>query len=45
MLRKRKKIIAKLRLKYWEKTHKYGIRIPKYMREAKEIDEERGNTI
>ena len=34
-LRKRKKIIAKSRSKYWENTQKYGIRIPKSMKQAK----------
>ena len=38
VLSKRKNIIAKLRSKYCEKTHKYGIRIPKSMKQAKEID-------
>ena len=42
---KRKIIIAKLRSKYWEKTHKYGTRISKSMKEGKEIDEENSTTI
>ena len=45
MLRKRKRIIARLRSKYWEKNHKYGIWIPKSMKQSKEIDEENGNTL
>ena len=45
VLRKRKIIIAKLRSKYLDKTHKYGIRIPKSMKQAKNIDEETGNTL
>ena len=45
VLRKWKRIIDKLKSKYWEKTHKYRIRIPKSMKQAKEIDEENGNTL
>ena len=41
MLRKRKMIISKLRSKYWEKTHKYGIWIPKSMNQAKYIGKEK----
>ena len=29
---------------YWQRTHKYGIRIPKSVKETIEIDEENGNT-
>ena len=29
VIRKRKRIIKKLKSKYWSRTHKYGIRIPK----------------
>jgi hypothetical protein len=29
--KKRKSIIAKLKLKYWQRTHKYGIRVPRSM--------------
>ena len=41
--RKKRIIIQKLKSKYWQKTHKYGIRIPKDIHEAKLIDEENGN--
>ena len=43
MQRKKRIIIQKLKSKYWQKTHKYGIRIPKDIHEAKLIDEENGN--
>lgn len=43
-LKKRKAIVSKVRSKYWEKTHKYGIRLPKSVDEALEIDKEEGNT-
>jgi hypothetical protein len=38
VIRKRTAIISKLRSKYWQKTHKYGIRVPQSIDEAKEID-------
>ena len=39
-VKKKNRIIAKIKSKYWEKTHKYGIRIPKSVKEALEIDAE-----
>ena len=44
-LKKRTRIIKKLKSKYWQRTHKYGIRIPKSIGEAKEIDRNNGNTL
>ena len=44
MLKERKLIIAKLKSKYWQRTHKYGIRVPKTVEEALKIDQEEGNT-
>ena len=44
-MRKRNHIIAKLKSKYWQRTHKYGIRVPKSVQEAYRIDEEEGNTL
>ena len=44
-MKKRKAIIQKVRSKYWQKTHKYGIRIPKTVAEARSIDEENGDTL
>ena len=38
-------IISKLKTKYWERTHKYGIRIPRDTIEAKRLDNENGNTL
>jgi len=43
-LRKASMIIAKIKSKYWERTHKYGIRVPKSIAEAKQIDAENGDT-
>ena len=45
MLKKREAIIAKVKSKYWEKTHKYGIRVPKTVGEARQLDKENGNTL
>ena len=44
-LRKRDCIISKVKSKYWVRTHKYGIQIPKSVKEAIEIDQENGNTL
>ena len=44
-LHKRKQIISKLKSKYWSRTHKYGIQIPKSYAEAREIDKENSNTL
>ena len=42
-LKKRKTILAKIKSKYWQQTHKYGIRIPKSVEEAYAIDDKEGN--
>ena len=44
-LKKRKTIIAKVKSKYWQRTHKYGIRVPKNIKEALEIDAGNGNNL
>eukprot|EP00978_Attheya_sp_CCMP212_P004830 scaffold10628_cov48-Attheya_sp.AAC.1 len=43
-MKKRDRIISKVKSKYWARTHKYGIRVPKNIKEAKEIDLENGDT-
>jgi hypothetical protein len=45
VIKKRDRIIAKVKSKYWQRTHKYGIRIPKTVQEALAIDKENGNTL
>jgi hypothetical protein len=45
VINKRAMIISKVKSKYWSRTHKYGIRIPKSVREAIAIDRENGNTL
>ena len=44
VVRKRTAIISKVKSKYWERTHQYGIRVPKSMKEAILIDKENGDT-
>src|SRR6056300_2119734 len=45
VLKKQKAFIGKVKSKYWERTHKYGIRIPKSISEALKIDKENGNRL
>ena len=45
VLKKQKRILQKMKTKYWSRTHKYGIRIPKNIKEAMEIDQASGNTL
>ena len=47
VLKKRKRILQKVKAKskYWARTHKYGVRVPKNIREAMEIDSENGDTL
>ena len=45
MIKKRKTIIKKVKSKYWQRTHKYGLHVPKTIHEAKEIDKENGNSL
>jgi hypothetical protein len=45
VLKKRNKIISKVKSKYWLRTHKYGIRVPKTVAEAIALDKENGNTL
>ena len=45
VLKKRDAIVKKVKSKYWQRTHKYGIRVPKNVKEAKEIDAENGNAL
>ena len=44
VIKKRKRIILKIKSKYWQRTHKYGIRIPKSVKQALQIDRENKNT-
>ena len=37
MVRKQNRVISELKSKYWRTTHKFGIRIPKDIKEALDI--------
>jgi hypothetical protein len=43
-MRKREQILAKVKSKYWQRTHKFGLRIPKSVDEALAIDKSNGDT-
>jgi hypothetical protein len=45
VLRKRHRMINKIKKKYWRTTHKYGVRVPKTVKEALQIDKENNNTL
>ena len=45
MMKKRNRILAKVKSKYWLRSHKFGIRIPKSVEEAKEVDNQNGNNL
>ena len=42
ILRKRDRIIRKVKSRYWERTHKYGVLLPKSVAEALRFDRESG---
>ena len=41
-LRHRDRIIPKIKYKYWRTSHKFGIRVPKTVKEAYDIDRQSG---
>jgi hypothetical protein len=45
VLKKRTRILSKIKSKYWERTHKFGIKIPKTVAQAQAIDKENGDTL
>ena len=42
VLKKRDRIIKKVKTRYWERTHKYGVPLPKSVAEALRMDRETG---
>ena len=44
-LKKKERIISKIKSKYWQRTHKYGIKIPKSVQQAIIFDTENGNNL
>ena len=45
VLRKPNRIVAKVKYKYWIRTHKFGLKVPKSVTEAIAIDRENGDTL
>ena len=45
VLKKRNRIVSKVKSKYWTRTHKFGIKVPKSVEEAKRFDQENGNNL
>ena len=45
VIRKRERIISRMKSKYWKRTHKFGIKIPKSIKQALQFDSENGNTL
>ena len=45
VLKKRNRIISKTKTKYWTRTHKFGLKLPKSVKEALAIDRENGDTL
>jgi hypothetical protein len=45
VLSKRNRIISKIGSKYWVRTHKFGIKVPKNVDQALAFDKENGNTL
>ena len=44
VLRRRNRIVAKVKSRYWKTTHKFGIEVPKDVERALKIDQETGTT-
>jgi hypothetical protein len=45
VIKKRHRILSATKSKYWLRTHKYGIEVPKSVDDAKRIDTKNGNTV
>ena len=43
VIKKIKQIISKIKSKYWTRTHKFGIRVPKSIQDAISIDKQNDN--
>ena len=43
VLRRREKILSNFKSRYWKRTHKFGIELPKNVDEAMAIDRKHGN--
>ena len=45
VIKKRKAIIVKIKSKYWQQTHKYGLRVTKPVAEAIQMHNGNGDTL
>ena len=45
VIKKRAAILSKVKSKYWQRSHKYGIEIPKNVEHAKRLDAKNNNTL
>jgi len=45
VLKKKRRVISKVKTGYWQRTHKFGVRLPKSVAEALQFDKEDGNTL
>ena len=45
VIKERKQIVEIIKSKYWTRTHKFGIRIPKSVAEARKLDNENSNSL
>jgi hypothetical protein len=45
VMKKRSHIISKVKSKYWIRSHKFGIEIPKTVKHAIELDQKNSNTL
>jgi hypothetical protein len=45
VLKRSQRVIKKVKTRYWQRTHKYGVRLPKTVAEALQLDKENGNQL
>ena len=45
VMKKRDRIISRVKSKYWDRSHKFGIKVPKSAKEAYALDRANGNTL
>jgi hypothetical protein len=45
VLKRSRRIVEKVKTRYWQRTHKFSIRLPKSVAEALQLDKENGNQL
>jgi hypothetical protein len=45
VLKRSRRIVQKVKTRYWQRTHKFGVRLPKSVPEALQLDKENGNQL